>query len=255
MSTGTATGGTAGRTRSHRRVNILSTLTPEERQAFLQEQLDGMAFVRNLACVRHGLPTVGARNEIPPPARASVEEEEETTPAAPAGVSSEEVTRREDLARREGIVSAQQDLLSQLAQLRQQPQAPMAQTPAPPASSPPPSATSAPAPVQPQEKSLLSKLGIPAAVVAALGTGGLGYWLGQPKAPAAPNPPVQVAPVVSTDQGTVQTLNNYGYGLPRTDLGAALRQAMDRDPQLRQDILERARAALSKPETPTPPKQ
>ena len=71
----------------YRRTSLLSQLSPAERRAFLQEELDQAQIFRQIACARNGVPGFTGRNVIPP-AASSVEPSlvPEGAASPPAGV-------------------------------------------------------------------------------------------------------------------------------------------------------------------------
>ena len=95
------------RQKTTRRTNLLSLLSPHERQAFLQEQLDQAAIFRQIACAKNGVPGPTERNVIGP--APSVEEIEQA--ATETGISTAEMQRREDLSRREAMVSVREEVI------------------------------------------------------------------------------------------------------------------------------------------------
>lgn len=98
---------------SKRRTNLLSLLSPAERKAFLQEQLDQSAIFRQIACAKNGVTGPIARNLIgDEPSEEEIHEE-----SIRSGVSENEVRRREEIARREALVEVREEVLRQQEEL------------------------------------------------------------------------------------------------------------------------------------------
>lgn len=114
---------TSTRSRRTRRTNLLSALTPVERKAFLQEQLDQAAIFRQIACAKNGVPGPVERNVI---GDAPTTEEYEQE-ALESGIPEADVRRREELARREAMIEVREEVLRRMEQELQNP--PTAQQP------------------------------------------------------------------------------------------------------------------------------
>jgi hypothetical protein len=91
----------------HKRTTLLSTLTPGERKAFLQEQLDQSAIFRQIACAKNGVVGPVDRNLIgDEPTRQEIREE-----STRVGLSEQEVRRREEIARREAMIEVREEVM------------------------------------------------------------------------------------------------------------------------------------------------
>lgn len=208
-------------TRRVRRTNLLSDLTLPERQAFLQEQLDQSYLFRQLCALSHGLPEPGKPNII----NSVMTDEEITQAAEKQGVSPEEVRRREELAAREALLAMQEKLMKEAGGnannidwgkfLKSK----KFWTPAKAA------------------VAGITGTGAAAAIAAAL------LWPAD-DTPDTPAPPQPEKAVVDNDAQTLLLLQAKGLAAPRTPLGEKVQEAFEKNPKLRETIMQQIEDTL-----------
>ena len=200
-----------------RRTNLLSQMTNKERRAFLQTQLDADHMIKQMSAIRHGLPTACERVVL---------EEEEP---APEDTTTSDLIRllqqKEQTSALDRNVAAQQ----QAEQVK------------------------AAADIAATDRTDLS-IGKLLSIGAIAGVPGLAavsalwsLWPSdEPAQPPQQDPPAIVAPVSSDDQ-TLSILHSEGLSAPRTPLGEKTLEAFQKDPALREKVMQQIEASLTDP--------
>lgn len=251
---------TGTRTTHTKKTNLLSALSPSERRAVLQEQLDQAAIFRQIACAKNGVTGPINRNVIDTPSEEEVRHESITT-----GLTEEEVRRREELARREAEVALREQLLNasntqggldvktpsntdaatlddakREQDLKEREDA-LARREAALAEERKLAIQNDPA-LKPS-KSLLQQWGPTVLTYAGLPIAGalLGLYLnsGKPdvQAPVDPAPVNDTTPTVNSDAQLLMLLQSKGMAAPKTPLGENVMEAFERDPALRERVM------------------
>jgi len=199
-----------------RRTNLLSQMTPKERRAFLQTQLDADHMIKQMSAIRHGLPSAGERVILDD----EVETEQvDTTVQDLVGLlrqkeTNSQIERQVAMEHQnqqvEKVAAGKTDLsLGKLATIG-------------------------------------SLAGVPGlAAVAAL-------WSLWPDGdePPAPQPPAVVAPAdpVAADADTLSLLRSEGLSAPRTPLGEKTLEAFQKNPALREQVMQQIAETLTESE-------
>jgi len=111
---------------TRRSTNLLSMLSPEERRAFLQEQLKQNCMFRQIAAKHNGVPGPVTETIIPEATQTDYQ-----WAASQTGISEADVQRREELARREAILDVREELMRQALEEPSKPVKPEPVVPAP----------------------------------------------------------------------------------------------------------------------------
>ena len=240
---------TAPRT-SAARTTLLSTLSAAERRAFLQEQLDQSAVFRQICCAHNGVPGPIAPNVIGDPPT----EAEYAMAAQDAGVSVEEVKRREAAARREALVEVREQVINQRELEIEAAQRRL--TPSPAAGNTTTDSVTAKDTTTNASPAQSSMSPLKTAGLAAAGTGAamaagayLAVTLLSPDPEPTPLPqPVPATEsndsVVTTDTEVLSLLHSQGLSAPQTPLGENILRAFKVKPELRQEIMEQIEDTL-----------
>lgn len=205
-------------TKTVRRTNLLSQLTPAERQPFLQEELDQAAMFRQIAAARNGVPGPIQRNVIHP-VETTTTRSTVTTPASDDAASVDSRAPSPITALPSQLPGPLVDHIRDVV------------SKAIPAVKPPGFWGT-----------------IAAGVVPALGigTGAAGILAAGLWAWHAINKPVDT-PVKTPDEQVLSILHSEGLAAPKTPLGNAILQAFEKDPSLRDRVMHEVEQTLQEP--------
>lgn len=240
---------------------LLSTFDKAEKRAFLQEVLDQSAIMRAISCKHNGITGPFLPNAIKEQAAADC-------PEPIAGISSEEVQRREELVRRETLA----DLQAQAAQQLQETLTAASQNTASPAGSA--QAATSTTPWLPNPLCVLTAAGL---LALAGYTSAIHFGpppvdtptvptvaVPAPTAPVATEPPTQIdtpepvgttapntAPsnttIITDERDTLLYLQQKGLAAPRTPLGSKILEAFELNPALREKVMRDVENTLMDP--------